>query len=58
MRMALCSSGALALCLQDSFFGGTLLATGHEDGSVQFWSLGLLSLWLKETQKKKTQKGT
>jgi len=44
---------SVGMCLQDSFFGGTLLATGHEDGPVQFWSLGLLSLLLKENQKKK-----
>jgi WD40 repeat protein len=39
---------ALCVCYDKSFFGGMLLVTAHEDGSLQFWSLGLLSLLLKE----------
>ncbi len=39
---------SLCVCYDKLFFGGMLLVTAHDDGTLQFWSLGLLSLLLKE----------
>ncbi|ELR24748.1 K+ channel tetramerization subfamily protein [Acanthamoeba castellanii str. Neff] len=39
---------ALCVCHDKSFFGGMLLVTAHYDGTLQLWSLGLLSLLLRE----------
>jgi len=39
---------ALCVCHDKSFFGGMLLVTAHHDGTLQLWSLGLLSLLLRE----------
>jgi hypothetical protein len=39
---------ALCVCHDKSFFGGMLLVTAHQDGTLQLWSLGLLSLLLRE----------
>jgi WD40 repeat protein len=38
----------LCVCHDKSFFGGMLLVTAHSDGTLQLWSLGLLSLLLRE----------
>jgi hypothetical protein len=39
---------AYTLCSDDFFIGGTAMVIGCVDGSVQFWTLGLLDMMKKK----------